>query len=380
MVKKKRKRLKPIMKMLLFLLLIMIVGILFLTIKNNLSSNKEVSNNNEENTNKSNKLSLIMVGDALIHSSVYDDSYEDGKYNFDKMLTLIKPIVKNHDLAFYNQESILGGTSLGLSSYPAFNSPQEVGEAFANAGFNLVSLANNHTLDKGKGAIISSNNYWKTKKDILSSGSANSKSARDNIEIKEINGIKYTLLAYTTTTNGIKPKNNYYVNIYSEEQVKKDIEKVRDKVDLLLVSMHWGEEYNSDITKEQEQTAKYLANLGVDIIIGHHPHVIEPIDYVNGTLVIYSLGNFISGQEGLERRIGLMVSVDIEKEQNQINISSPTATLTYTYYNNKSVKTNFKIYPFDKLNNNLLPGYKRYYEDYMKIVTSKSGKVIKSPI
>jgi len=166
MARRRRVKLKPMMKLLAFLLIVIIVILLCLSI-----NNKSKEETTEVFSEKENKVSLIMAGDALIHSSVYDDAYEDGKYNFDKMLSLIKPIVKEHDLAFYNQETILGGTSLGLSSYPAFNSPQEVGEAFTSAGFNLVSLANNHTLDIGKKGVISANNYWKTKKDVLTSGS-----------------------------------------------------------------------------------------------------------------------------------------------------------------------------------------------------------------
>jgi len=375
MARRRRVKLKPMMKLLAFLLIVIIVILLCLSI-----NNKSKEETTEVFSEKENKVSLIMAGDALIHSSVYDDAYEDGKYNFDKMLSLIKPIVKEHDLAFYNQETILGGTSLGLSSYPAFNSPQEVGEAFTSAGFNLVSLANNHTLDIGKKGVISANNYWKTKKDVLTSGSYNTKKERDNIKIKETNGIKYTLLSYTTTTNGIKPSNDYYVNVYDEQQVKKDIDMVKDKVDLLLVSMHWGTEYSKEITKEQEDIAKYLSSLGVNIIIGHHPHVIEPIDYINDTLVIYSLGNFISGQSGLDRRIGMMVSVDIEKNNNEISISKPKVTLTYTYYKESNVKYNFKIYPFNKLNNNLLKGYKIYYNDYIDIISSKTKEIEFQPV
>ena len=370
MARKRRVKLKPLMKILGFVLMAIIIVLLCLSNKN--TSKKETVS---EIVND-NHISIIMAGDVLIHSSVYDDAYEDGKYNFDKMLSLIKPIVKKHDLAFYNQETILGGISLGLSSYPAFNSPQEVGEAFTSSGFNLVSLANNHTLDIGKKGVISSNNYWKTKKDVFTSGSYNTKKEKDTIQIKKINGIKYTLLSYTTTTNGISPANDYYVNVYSEEQVKKDIEKVKDQVDLLLVSMHWGKEYSMEITKEQQKIANYLSSMGVDIIIGHHPHVIEPIDYINDTLVIYSLGNFLSGQEGLDRRIGMMVSLDITKENNEIMVSYPKVTLTYNYYNDGDTKTNFKIYPFNKLNNNILPGYQKYYHDYIKIISSKTNKQI----
>ena len=163
-------------------------------------------------------------------------------------------------------------------------------------------------------------------------------------------------------------------------KVKKDIDKVKDKVDLLLVSMHWGTEYSMKVTKEQENIANYLSSLGVDIIIGHHPHVIEPIDYIDDTLVIYSLGNFLSGQEGLDRRIGMMVSVDIEKLEDEISVSQPTVTLTYVYYKEKNVRSNFKVYPFDKLNNSILPSYKSYYNDYIDIITSRSGKIKYQPI
>ena len=374
MAKKKKHKLKPIIKLLLCLIIITVISLLCLSNK----ENKETNFVPKEK--KDNKLSLIMVGDVLIHSSVYDDAYEDGKYNFNKMLSLIKPITSKYDLAFYNQESILGGTKLGLSSYPAFNSPQEVGEAFTDIGFNLVSLANNHTLDLGKKGVVASTNYWKAKKNVFVSGSYNSLKDRNNIEVKEVNGIQYALLAYTTTTNGITPKEDYYVNVYSEKQVKKDIDKIKDKVDLILVSMHWGDEYSTEVTKEQEDIAIYLSNLGVDIIIGHHPHVLEPIDYIDNTLVIYSLGNFLSGQEDLDTRVGAMVSVEVEKKEGEIVISNPTATLTYTYYKERKTKTNFKVYPFDKLNNNILPRYENYYNEYMDILTFKSGKIIKSPI
>src|SRR5574344_1508023 len=108
--------------------------------------------------------SLVMVGDSLIHGAVYKDALQsDGTYNFKGMIDDIKPIIQRYDLAYYNQETVLGGTELGLSSYPRFNSPYEVGDAMIDAGFNLVALANNHTLDRGETAIINSTNYWKNK-------------------------------------------------------------------------------------------------------------------------------------------------------------------------------------------------------------------------
>lgn len=324
------------------------------------------------------KVSLIMVGDVLIHSAVYADALENGTYNFEKMLTEIKPIVSSYDLAFYNQETILGGAELGLSTYPTFNSPYEVGDAFLDAGFNLVSLANNHTLDRGEKAIINSRNYWNSK-NALVSGSAMNEEERDTIEIFEKNGITFSMIAYTTSTNGINRKKDYLVNIYDKEIVKKDIERVRNTVDVLMISMHWGDEYYQGITEEQKEIAEYLSSLGVDIIIGHHPHVIEPIDYIGDTLVIYSLGNFISAQVGVEKLTGLMVALEIKKEiihdKVEVEFSSPSVDLVYTSSLRTNTRTNFKLYPYQKLNDELLPNYQKYYQEYLNIVTSKVNNI-----
>ncbi len=366
----------------LVLILVIILSVLcYLIVKDDLfkeENPKEIKETKEVKKEKvkEEKLSLVMVGDALLHSSLYNDAYQNGTYNFSPQLELIKPIVQNYDLAFYNQESILGGTSLGLSSYPTFNSPQEFGDAMVDAGFNLVSLANNHTMDKGVKAIESSCNYWKTK-DVLTAGSYCSGEDADNIQVKEKNGIKYALLAYTYGTNGISvPQDKpYLVNLYSDEKAKADIEKVRDKVDLLIVSMHWGTEYRSEPTDEQKREAEYLSSLGVDIIIGTHPHVIEPITYIGNTLVIYSLGNFISAQttsNDYNTIVELMTSVDVVKTtkngQSEIKLENLNNELLYNYYKKGSSWTDFKVIPFSQMNESYNPDYKRLYEKYSGVV------------
>lgn len=342
----------------------------------------------KENT-KTSKLSLIMVGDALLHGSVYRDAYKNGVYNFDSQLEYIKPIVQNYDLAFYNQESILGGTELGLSDYPTFNSPWEFGDAMINSGFNLVSLANNHTMDRGEKAVSNSCEYWKSKEDVLAVGSYCSKEDSEAIQIKEKNGIKYTLLAYTYGTNGISvPQGKeYLVNLYSDEKVKNDIAKVRDKVDLLIVSMHWGTEYRTEPTEEQKREAEYLSSLGVDIIIGTHPHVIEPITYINDTLVIYSLGNFISAQStnnDYNTMVELMTSVDIIKEEKNgqatIKLDNLNNELLYNYYKKGSRWTDFKVIPFSQMNSNYNSDYQRLYNKYSEIVRMYNKDIPINPL
>lgn len=344
---------------------------------------KESGNNlNQEST-----LSLVMVGDVLIHSSVYADAKTSkGGYDFTKMFTEVKDSFKDFDLLYYNQETILGGTSIGLSTYPMFNSPQEVGDAMVDMNFNLVSLATNHTLDRGKVAIKKSLDYWKKQEGVIAAGSYASEKDRDNPVIMEKNGITYTMLSYTTLTNGlIRPSDEpYLLNIYNEEQVKRDVENIRDKVDVLMVAMHWGAEYTHTPVPEEVKIAKYLASLDVDIVIGTHPHVIQPIEFIDDTMIVYSLGNFISAQIGIEKLVGLMASVTIRKTvvngNTTISLEKPTADLVYTSSNTYPYRSNFKLYPFSKLNNTILPNYKTYYEKYMNIATGGSDLIEKVPL
>lgn len=336
----------------------------------------------KKDTKKEMSASLIMVGDALIHSSIYMDAKTSaGSYDFRPMLEKVKPIVSKYDLKYYNQETVLGGVELGLSNYPRFNSPYEVGDAFIDAGFNLVSLATNHTMDKGEQGVLNSLSYWGKQQNILTAGSYKSFEDRDRKVIKEINGIKYAFFSYTTWTNGLEtPTGKEYLNnVYNEELAKNDIERVKDEVDIIIVAMHWGTEYSKGISDSQVEIANYLSSLGVDIIIGSHPHVVEPIEFIGKTMVIYSLGNFISDQVGVERLTGLMVSVNIhktvEKDNTTISLENPEAELIYTYSATYPRKRNFLVYPYSELNDDILKGYKEYYNTYKNVVLSKTDQV-----
>ena len=202
MVKKSRKSIiKSISLFIIFLLII-----IFLIINIPKKKNNDVEIKNDEALNiKEYKISLIMAGDALIHDRLYNDAYSNGIYDFKPYLKLIKDKIQNYDLAYYNQETILGGTSIGLSSYPSFNSPQELGDAMIDAGFNLVSLATNHTLDRGEKVVLLSREYWNSKDNVYAFGSYSSYDEKQELESKvfELNNIKYGILNYTYGTNGI---------------------------------------------------------------------------------------------------------------------------------------------------------------------------------
>lgn len=373
---KKKRKLKTWVKIVLILIFI----ILSIIIANNLlkekPKNKRITKKEKITTTKkieekqTNELSMVMVGDCLIHRFVYTDALNsDGTYYFDKMFTEVSDLIKNHDIVFYNQESIIGGKSLGLSAYPRFNSPEEIGDSMVNLGFNLVSLANNHTMDKGEQGVINSVNYWKTKPGVYHTGQALSESDREsNIKILEKNGIKYAFFAYTTVTNGLLPPSGkeYLTNIYNKEKVENDINKVRDKADFIIVSMHWGEEYTTYPSSNQKQVAKELADMGVNLIIGNHAHSIQPVEMIGDTLVFYALGNFISAQDTIDKQTGALITLNVKKdEQGKILFDNIKADLIYTYF--KGGK-NFKVYPYTKIDNSILNNYQTYYNKYKSVL------------
>ena len=393
--KKKGRQRKKFFKILLIFitLLILILGIVLIV---NMITKKDKEVNNEEiiaSKEEKYKLSLIMAGDMLVHDKIYNEARKNANnngYDFKPMLTYIKDIVKDYDLAYYNEEVVLGGTSIGLSSYPAFNSPYEVGLDMIDTGFNMVSLATNHTLDRGIKAIENSLDFWSST-DVYTSGSYKTMEERNNIEIKEKNNITYAMLNYTYGTNGIKRPNGYesYVNIWDmsnknsyeeyKNVVKQDIENIRNKVDVLIVAMHFGEEYNFNTTWYQEDSSNFLSSLGVDIIIGTHSHVLGPIKWINNTLVIYSLGNFLSAHEvvNLSNRIGLLSSIDIVKEvkdnNTTIKLENLNNDLIYTYHNNYK---DFKVIPFSNSDiNKYLDNASSIYDKYSKYVTSLDNSI-----
>ena len=383
-MKKRRKKIKLKRSSLIFGLLFLILFIKWNDFKERPKNDvPKVNIKEEEKTPNEYEAKMIMVGDALIHSGVYMDAEKsDGTYDFKPMLQYIKPIVSKYDLKYYNQETILGGKKLGYSNYPQFNSPNEVGDAFLDAGFNLVSLATNHTMDKGEAGVLNSVNYWKSKKNVVYSGQWSSWDERNEVHVYKVNGISYAFFSYTTWTNGLEtPSGKEYLNnVYSDEKAANDIAKVRDLVDVVIVAMHWGTEYSLGVSPSQEYIANYLSSLGVDLIIGSHPHVVEPVEYINNgrTFVIYSLGNFISAQVGIDRLTGLMMEVTIKKtidvdDTVTISIESPKAELTYTHTDNY---TKFRVYPYSKLDNTLLPNYMSYYDHYKEVVSSRYPELV----
>ncbi|WP_260804551.1 CapA family protein [Planococcus maritimus] len=291
---------------------------------------------------RKNRVSLSAIGDVLIHELVYEDAKTGAAYNFNSMFEPIQPFLETADVTIANSESIIGGSDIGVSTYPSFNSPFELGDAMKAAGIDAVSMANNHTLDRGVKAIENAVTYWRDI-GVVSSGAYLSAQQRADIPVLERNGITLSFLSYTYGTNGIPTpaRQPYLVNRIDREVIREDLAAARKKSDVTVLSLHFGNEYETMPTQEQLELARFAADNGADIILGHHPHVLQPpawIDTADGrrSFVFYSLGNFLSGQKGVERRIGGIAHLEIEKritaDGSNISLTNPAFTPTFVQH------------------------------------------------
>jgi poly-gamma-glutamate synthesis protein (capsule biosynthesis protein) len=334
----------------------MLLSALLLTSCSNNYSYKEqiaIENNNEENINQIEKnneeetvtqiednndyiyveqveeleenehIDLLMIGDVLVHEPVYKSGIQnDGTLNYDHFFYNIQSDLDEAEIKIVNQETILGGMDLGFSSYPCFNSPQEIGISEAKAGFNVILHATNHTMDKGYKAIENTINFWKDNyPEIAVLGINEKEEDQNNIYIYNQNGFKVALLNYTYGTNGIPLPSDkpYLVNLMDKERITNDVKLAKEQADFVVVLPHWGTEYQYTPDDFQKEYTKLLSDLGVDLVIGTHPHVLENIEVITNDeghqmLVYYSLGNYVSGQTKKDRVVGGLAKVSIEKD------------------------------------------------------------------
>lgn len=276
------------------------------------------------------EITVVMVGDILLHTPVEESALqEDGSYNFDAVFAHMADDIQAADLAIVNQEVIIGGEELGVSGYPSFNAPYEAGDALAEAGFDVVCHGTNHALDKGKKGVENCLRFWEeTYPEIAVLGINGSQDMQDDIYIYEQDGIRIAILNYTYGTNGIALPEEmpYAVDLLEEEKVLADIARAEKEADFTIVCPHWGTEYRLEPDAYQEKwTALFLEN-GVDLVLGTHPHVIEPIEWMTDAetghemLVYYSLGNFVnwtgsSGSGIANRMVGGMADVTIGRNE-----------------------------------------------------------------
>ncbi|MBQ7954529.1 MAG: CapA family protein [Lachnospiraceae bacterium] len=307
------------------------------------------------------EVDLVMVGDVLMHMRVTNSGkQEDGTYNFDKLFEPTKEMIEAADVAIINQEIIMAGEEYGYSGYPTFNTPTALADSIVNAGFDVVLHATNHTLDKRAQGALNCINYWETNfPDIAVLGMYDNQEERDTIYVYEQDGIRIAILNYTYGTNGIPVPADmpYIVNLMDKTLIKADVEKAKELADFIVVCPHWGTEYTHKPTQAQKDWSDFFLECGVDLVIGTHPHVIEPVEWVENEegdrmLVYYSLGNFInsSASKGAgvgARFVGAMATVKIAKsEEGEVYIKEYGAEplVTYVSGNGKTIVT----YPMEE--------------------------------
>lgn len=290
------------------ILIIPIIFIIILIIGMN-TSHKPTTNNTRY-TNKTKmtkkdtgkKVSFVAVGDNIIHDKVMDTadlatgSVGDGQYDFKPIYQNVKSDIQNADISFVNQETIIGG---GQSGYPSFNSPDAVFDALKDTGFDAVNGASNHAMDTGVASIQHMIQLFKNSNMKLLGLYENPQDA-NTIPIIERNGIKIAFLSYTYGLNN--STDSSHVSLFDQTKITNQVNQAKSQADFVVVSAHWGDEYQDNINAMQENYAKLMTNLGVDLVVGTHPHTIQPAHWYTNTeghktLVLYSLGNFVSGQK-----------------------------------------------------------------------------------
>ena len=279
-------------------------------------------------------VSILMAGDVLLHDKVANSGkMNDGTYNYDHMFSNVRSDIENADIAIVNQEVILGGRDLGLSGYPSFNGAFEVGDAIVSSGFDVVLHATNHALDKGKKGLLSCISFWEeTYPEIAYLGISDTKEKSEEIYVVEKEGIRFAILNYTYGTNGIPLPSDmpYCVNILNKDRIKDDVSRAKEISDFVIVCPHWGTEYILTADNNQKYWTDGFFDAGVDLVIGTHPHVVEPVELIerdgHSMLVYYSIGNYINAtaQTGAgiaNRMLGALADITVSKTENDVAIT-----------------------------------------------------------
>lgn len=281
-------------------------------------------------TPQASTVSLMAVGDNLIHSTVYEFAQQDdGSYDFTDIYTYIKDDLEEADIACIQQETILVNDPNRYANYPCFGTPAEMADSLASVGFDVVCQASNHTLDQGTTGIEDTLAAWKKHPEVTMLGIHGTQEEADKIAVVEKNGIKIAMLDYTYGLNEFVPEQDYYVDRMDadhKERVGRQLDEAKTLADITVVFMHDGTEDQFTPDEDQKTWAQFFADHGVGLVIGTHPHVVEPVDVITGESgnkmpIFYSLGNFVSSQKDNFNMLGGMAKVVITKDQTGTYVS-----------------------------------------------------------
>ena len=344
-VKKKKRNVN---RLLLMVLVVLVVAAIFLILGNNPNveqKNQETVAQNEEEPKKDISFTITALGDVLCHNTQYWDAYikETDTYDFSYVFENVKEYTQAGDVTIANLETSFADAP--YSNYPTFNSPASLATALKNIGVDIITTAGNHCLDKGyKGLTETIDVLDENKLEHL--GTYKSEEDQQKLFVKDINGAQVAFIDYTYGTNGIPipTGKEYCVNVIDKAKIKAEIEKAKEaKVDVIIACMHWGEEYHTKPVQAQEDLADFLFQNGVDIIIGNHPHVIEPFETREVTMpdgtkkqcfVAYALGNFTADQRDVNTRDSIIINLKVTKKADgTVSIDNADYIPLYIYKN-----------------------------------------------
>lgn len=303
---------------------------------------------------------ILSVGDIMFHMPQVKSAYQgNGKYSFDDSFKYVKKYISKADISIGNFETVTAGNDKKFSGFPQFNSPKETLLSLKNSGFDIISTANNHSLDQGKEGLINTIKY--ANEYGLKNLGTYEEEVEKNYLIEEKNGIKMGFIAYTYGLNGLEfylseEELSYMVNLIDENKIEEDIKELKKETDIVVISLHWGSEYQREASQEQIDLGHKIIDWGADIVLGSHPHVLQKSEIIkkNGkdSFIIYSQGNFLSNQRkdtmGNElTEDGVMVEIELEKDLSNDNtiVKNVEFIPTWIYKYKENDRELFKILP-----------------------------------
>lgn len=321
-----------------------------------ISTETKIHSSEFNQNDSSSSIKLAFVGDLMCHTpQIKSAKGLDGSLNFNPTFELVKDLISSADLSFGNLETTIGDSNDSYTGYPRFRSPAEYLDGLLYAGFDFLFIANNHILDYGENGILKTIKQLKLK-NFGYTGAFVNYNDYDSLRIINVNNIKLGLIAATYSTNGIPlPEGKkYLVNLINLDSLKNQINKLRALgAELIIINLHFGDEYSVKPNYYQRLVVDSLLNFGADLIIGNHPHVLQPIEIqksisskIDSVVIAYSLGNFISNQREFKTSIGALLFIEIEKAyRNKIKLKKVKIIPTYVFKGKINGDIQYKIIP-----------------------------------
>lgn len=321
----------------------------------------------EEEQPQISRVRFMAAGDNLIHDNIYKQAASragGNGFDFSPAYEHIEHLFDAADLSFINQETIIAEKLFELSGFPTFNSPEAVGDKVVEMGFDIVCMANNHMLDKGESGLIAAMDYWDSKREdgVLPIGVWRNEQAMTEPLIYEKNGIRFGFVPMTEHTNGLHlPADSElrYINTDEYDLMEQQIKLARESCDFLIVSTHWGTENSVNVNDNQLYLAQWFSDLGVDLVLGHHSHTLQPMEWRTGksgnrTLVVYSLGNFISSMLNPQNMLGGVLDLEITMQSGEKPVIESAEMIPIVTHYDTNYRREVRVYPFSEYTEELI--------------------------